>query len=82
MNWFTFAITSVLSEAAADPAARVNATATIARRTWFSLMVVGEPYSEVVGSIIPRTWETLLAGKPPICACFRTVASSGAMYTQ
>ncbi len=36
-------------------------------------------YSAVVGSIMTRTWATLLAGKPPIDACLRTIASSGAM---
>jgi hypothetical protein len=36
-------------------------------------------YSAVVGSIMLRTSETRFAGNPPIWACFRTVASSGAM---
>ncbi len=39
-------------------------------------------YSAVVGSIVERTCEILLAGKPPCFACSRTAASSGAMYTQ
>lgn len=39
-------------------------------------------YSAVVGSIRVRTSDTLLAGKPPWRACSRTMASSGAMYTQ
>jgi len=38
-----------------------------------------DTYSEVVGSMIVRTCATLLAGKPPFCACVRTVSSSGAM---
>src|SRR6478735_5199014 len=45
----------------------------VARQTW------GPDYSEVVGSMIARTCEIRLAGKPPISACLRTVASSGAM---
>ena len=36
-------------------------------------------YSEVVGSIMVAMRETRLAGKPPLVACSRTVASSGAM---
>ncbi len=35
-------------------------------------------YSAVVGSMIARTSETLLAGKPPSEACFLMVFSSGA----
>lgn len=36
-------------------------------------------YCAVVGSIIVATADMLLAGKPPIAACFLTVASSGAI---
>ena len=41
----------------------------------------GHP-SAVVGSMMRRTRATEFAGNPPIAACFRTAASSGAMYTQ
>lgn len=41
------------------------------------------PYaSAVVGSITERTSEIRLAGKPPSWACFRTICSFGAIYTQ
>jgi hypothetical protein len=39
-------------------------------------------YSAVVGSMMALTPDTRFAGKPPRFACSRTMASSGAMYTQ
>ncbi len=36
-------------------------------------------YSEVVGSIMVPTRDTLFAGKPPRLACSRTASSVGAM---
>ncbi len=36
-------------------------------------------YSAVAGSMTARTCEMRLAGKPPCCACCRTVSSSGAI---
>ena len=39
-------------------------------------------FSAVVGSMIVLISEILFAGKPPSCACFRTISSLGATYTQ
>lgn len=39
-------------------------------------------HSAVVGSMTVLICEMRLAGNPPCCACWRTVSSSGAMYTQ
>jgi hypothetical protein len=59
--------------------------------SWLVLVDAAEQFIEiarsvhappVVGSMIDLTSETILAGKPPCCACSRTIASLGAMYTQ
>src|SRR5262249_29708054 len=49
--------------------------------TFSVLLRTRQCFSAVVGSMTFLISEILFAGKPPSCACLRTISSLGAMYT-
>src|SRR5262252_1546423 len=60
-----------------------NVTRRGARRGWHGPASQQSQYfSAVAGSMMFLISEILFAGKPPSCACLRTISSFGAMYTQ